>query len=84
LFNDPHLKESGGLAKLELEDGSETEIPLLPLTFDGARLRPRAPIAAVGQHTEAVLGPLGYDSQQIKCMTGSSVVASLDRNIEAG
>ncbi|SAK82415.1 L-carnitine dehydratase/bile acid-inducible protein F [Caballeronia catudaia] len=84
LFNDPHLKESGGLAKLELEDGSETEIPLLPLTFDGARLLPRAPLAAVGQHNEVVLGPLGYSAQQIKGMAGSPVLSSHDRTVEAG
>lgn len=66
LFDDPHLKASGGLVKLQLDDGSETEMPLLPLSIGGARLQPRLPIASVGQHTYEVLGSLGYTSQQVR------------------
>lgn len=59
LFDDPHLKESGGLAKLQLDDGTTTEVPLLPFTLDGARLQPRMPIASIGEHTREVLESAG-------------------------
>lgn len=66
LFNDPHLKASGGLAKLSLEDGSQTDIPLLPITYDGKRLPPRLPIAKIGEHTHEVMRKLGYTEVQIE------------------
>jgi crotonobetainyl-CoA:carnitine CoA-transferase CaiB-like acyl-CoA transferase len=69
LFDDVHLKASGGLAELTLEDGSSTEMPLLPLMLDGKRLQPRRPIPDIGEHTRDVLGRLGYSDEQItKCM----------------
>ncbi|MEN3367753.1 MAG: hypothetical protein V7606_5027 [Burkholderiales bacterium] len=65
LFNDPHLIESGGLAKLTVEDGSQTDMPLLPIALDGQRLQPRQPIAKIGEHTEEILQGLGYSAEQI-------------------
>jgi len=65
LFDDPHLKASGGLVKIQLEDGSVTEMPLLPLSIGGARLQPRMPIASIGEHTQEILDALGYTPQQI-------------------
>ncbi|AXF13456.1 CaiB/BaiF CoA transferase family protein [Paraburkholderia caledonica] len=72
LFDDPHLKESGGLARLTLDDGSETAMPLLPISIDGARLQPRQPIAKIGEHTVAVLRELGYDEAQIALLNSDS------------
>lgn len=37
LFEDPHLRASGGLQPVILPDGRETELPALPVTLDGAR-----------------------------------------------
>ena len=50
LFDDPHLLASGGLADLTLETGETTPVPLLPLLLDGRHLKPRMPIAKVGEH----------------------------------
>ena len=50
LFDDPHLKASGGLADLTLDTGEKTPVPLLPLLLDGRHLKPRMPIARVGEH----------------------------------
>lgn len=82
LFDDPHLKASGGLARLQLEDGSETDMPLLPLSIDGTRLQPRLPIASIGQHTREVLESLGYTLQQIGELGRGSSNAP-DRVVEA-
>jgi crotonobetainyl-CoA:carnitine CoA-transferase CaiB-like acyl-CoA transferase len=55
LFDDPHLKASGGLADLTLENGETTPVPLLPLLLNGRHLKPRMPIAKVGEHDGEVL-----------------------------
>ncbi|KWB80669.1 CaiB/BaiF CoA transferase family protein [Burkholderia ubonensis] len=65
LFADPHLRESGSLAPLILDDGIRTEIPVLPLMLGDARFGPRRPIAKVGEHTVQVLRELGYDDAHI-------------------
>jgi crotonobetainyl-CoA:carnitine CoA-transferase CaiB-like acyl-CoA transferase len=50
LFDDPHLKASGGLAELTLDNGETTPVPLLPLLLDGRHLGLRMPIPKVGAH----------------------------------
>jgi crotonobetainyl-CoA:carnitine CoA-transferase CaiB-like acyl-CoA transferase len=65
LFDDPHLLASGGLSKLTLDDGTQTDMPLLPFSLDGERLLPRMPIARIGEHTREVMRELGYGDEQI-------------------
>ena len=50
LYDDPHLKQSGGLADLTLVDGRTTPVPLLPLLLDGRHLKPRMPLPTIGAH----------------------------------
>lgn len=37
MFDDPHLRASGGLEPVTLPDGRETLLPALPVSLDGAR-----------------------------------------------
>ncbi|WP_449433247.1 CaiB/BaiF CoA transferase family protein [Pseudomonas putida] len=74
LFDDPHLQQSGGLADLQLEDGSSTAMPLLPLSLDGQRLQPRQPIARIGQHTHKVMRELGYSDAHIAELCAAGVL----------
>ncbi|MDR0278773.1 MAG: CoA transferase [Paucimonas sp.] len=74
LFDDEHLIHSGGLARLELEDGSHTEMPLLPFSLDGERLAPRRPIARIGEDTLAVMRGLGYDDAEIARLREAGVL----------
>ncbi len=46
LFDDPHLRASGGLEPVILPDGRETKLPTLPIEMDGKRTRRRAVLPA--------------------------------------
>ena len=58
LLEDPHLKASGGLVPMQTEDGSMTDVVLLPLLMGGRRPGVRQPLPSVGEHTEEVLARL--------------------------
>ena len=74
LFDDPHLKATGGLAALTLPDGRATATPLLPLTMDGRRLALRSDPPALGAHTRELLASLGYTTKEIDQLQTSGVV----------
>ncbi|HDS0918573.1 TPA: CoA transferase [Pseudomonas putida] len=78
LFNDPHLQQSGGMADLQLEDGSHTPMPLLPLSLDGQRLQPRRAIARIGEHTRHVMRELGYSDAHIAELCAAGVLKTDD------
>ncbi len=56
LVADEHLLQSGGLVPMVTDDGDTTQVVLLPLLMGGRRPGVRHPLAAVGEHTEEVLG----------------------------
>lgn len=56
LVHDEHLLHSGGLVPMDTDGGGTTQVVLLPLLMGGRRLGVRHPLAAVGEHTEALLG----------------------------
>ncbi len=58
LVDDPHLRQSGGLASMQTEDGGRTDVVLLPLLMNGHRPGVRMPLAGIGEHTEEILGAL--------------------------
>lgn len=78
LFEDPHLLQSGGMAELQLEDGSNTPMPLLPLSLDGQRLQPRRAIARIGEHTRQVMRELGYSDAHIAQLCAAGVLKTDD------
>jgi len=59
LLDDPHLKASGGLVKMQTEDGGTTDVVLLPLLMGGRRPGVRSPLPRIGEHTDEVLQGLG-------------------------
>ena len=63
LLDDPHLRASGGLAAMQTDDGSTTEVVLLPLTLDGRRPGVRQPLARAGEHGDEVLARTQRDDQ---------------------
>jgi crotonobetainyl-CoA:carnitine CoA-transferase CaiB-like acyl-CoA transferase len=72
LFDDPHLSQAGARVDIELEDGTRTWLPALPLELDGVRPRGGGNPPRLGEHTTEVAEALGYSSDEI------------DRLVEAG
>lgn len=58
LFDDPHLIANGSLADITTDEGSATQVVLLPVLMDGRRPGVRFPLAKVGEHTQQVLSEL--------------------------
>ncbi|MES2951852.1 MAG: CoA transferase [Pseudomonadota bacterium] len=74
LFDDPHLNATGGLAPMELPDGRQTKVPLLPLKLGGERLGLRLDPPKLGEHTDALLLSLGYSADQVASLHADGVV----------
>lgn len=73
LFNDPHLKQTGGLAPITLPDGRETETILLPLMMDSQRLGIRANPPRLGEHSRALLASVGYSATEIEALYAQQI-----------
>jgi len=67
LFDDAHLRATGGLADIVLPDGERAgqtaSAALFPFTMDGQRLGVRLQPPTRGQHTDELLASLGYDAE---------------------
>ncbi|MEY4449038.1 MAG: Formyl-coenzyme transferase [Pseudomonadota bacterium] len=66
LLDDPHLKATGGLAPVELNDGRTINTVLLPLSLNQERLKVRQSAPHLGEHNESLLKSLGYTDDQIQ------------------
>ncbi|HWK71036.1 MAG TPA: CaiB/BaiF CoA-transferase family protein [Burkholderiaceae bacterium] len=79
LFDDPHLKATGGLADIRLTDGERAggtaQAALLPLSMSGERLGVRLNPPALGQHTSELLAQLGYSEEQAGRLAAQGAVA---------
>jgi crotonobetainyl-CoA:carnitine CoA-transferase CaiB-like acyl-CoA transferase len=75
LFDDPHLKATGGLAPMQLLDGRETRVPLMPLVLDGERPTIRTSPPALGQHTSELLAEVGYSAAEIAQLKSNNFAA---------
>jgi crotonobetainyl-CoA:carnitine CoA-transferase CaiB-like acyl-CoA transferase len=75
LFEDRHLNESGGLAPIRLNNGTESKVPLLPLTIGGTRPGVRLQPPGPGEHTDALLRELGYTDADVAALRAQGAVA---------
>jgi crotonobetainyl-CoA:carnitine CoA-transferase CaiB-like acyl-CoA transferase len=74
LFDDPHLRASGGLAPTVLADGRTTCLPVLPLELGAARdPRPR-PLPSAGEHTAEILADLGLSSRELTALAADRII----------
>lgn len=74
LFDDPHLLASDGLEPVVLDDGTQTMLPTLPLTMDGARPSVAAQLPEAGADSAAVLAALGYSEAGIAALRETGAV----------
>ncbi|MFN3744350.1 MAG: CaiB/BaiF CoA transferase family protein [Hyphomicrobiaceae bacterium] len=75
LFDDPHLKESGGLLPLTLPDGKETVTPALPIELAGRRFGARRDPPKISEHGAEILTELGYDADTANDLIARGIVA---------
>ena len=75
LFEDPHLNASGGLAPIRMNDGSQSKVPLLPLTLGGERPGIRRQPPLLGEHTAMLLREVGYGDADIDDFRARRIVA---------
>jgi crotonobetainyl-CoA:carnitine CoA-transferase CaiB-like acyl-CoA transferase len=75
LLDDPHLKATGGLAPMHLQDGREVSTPLLPIMMNRQRLPLRSDPPAIGADTEALMRELGYDEAEVRGLREAKVVS---------
>ncbi len=79
LYDDEHLRATGGLADITLPDGARAgqtaRTTLLPFTLDGQRPGVRLQPPRRGEHTHEVLQGLGYSAQDIDALQAAHAVA---------
>ncbi|MCF8473965.1 MAG: CoA transferase [Emcibacter sp.] len=68
MFEDVHMRESGGLLSLNLPEGGTAELPSLPLEMNGRKFGLRHDLPGIGQHTTEVMKQIGFDSDTIHKM----------------
>ena len=72
LLDDEHLKATGSLAPLTLDDGREIQTVLLPISLNQARLKVRTGVPRLGEHNDDVLRSLGYSPEEIKLLSNAN------------
>jgi crotonobetainyl-CoA:carnitine CoA-transferase CaiB-like acyl-CoA transferase len=79
LYDDPHLKATGGLAEVRLPDGPKAgqsvKTTLFPITLHGHRLGVRMDPPKLGEHTRELLGTIGYGAGEIDALFAQAAVA---------
>lgn len=65
LFEDRHLRESGGLLPVTLPDGRTAHLPGLPISLGGERPGIRHDVPKPGQDGQDVLAELGFSADEV-------------------
>jgi crotonobetainyl-CoA:carnitine CoA-transferase CaiB-like acyl-CoA transferase len=74
LFDDPHLKGSGGLVPITLPDGRAAALPALPVALDGARPGNAGDLRPAGADSAAIAAELGYTEAEIAALLEAGVI----------
>ncbi len=75
LFDDPHLRASGGLLTVTLPDGSRADLPALPLEMNDRKFGVTRDLPTPGEHTAEILAEIGYDASRTASLASDGVIA---------
>jgi crotonobetainyl-CoA:carnitine CoA-transferase CaiB-like acyl-CoA transferase len=76
VVNDPQAIAAGAFVEVPEHDGNGTFLsPASPIRFPGANDGPKGPAPALGEHTLAVLGELGYSDADIEKLKAAKAIA---------
>ena len=78
LFDDPHLRASGGLLGVNLTEGERSgeraDLPALPIEFGSAKPSLRHNLPAIGAHSHEVLLEAGLSEEAIAALVAEGVL----------
>ena len=74
LFDDPHLKESGGLLDMTLPEGGDIALPAMPLSLSDERFTKRLDPPHIGQHSREILMQIGFSDSDIDALIEKGVL----------
>ncbi len=79
LFEDEHLKESGGLLDMTIPDGGEIALPALPIAINDERPELFQNPPEVGEHSDEILASLGLAAEQINTLKSSGLIDTANK-----
>ncbi|WP_018996747.1 CaiB/BaiF CoA transferase family protein [Hirschia maritima] len=79
LFEDEHLKESGGLLDMTIPDGGEIALPALPIAINDERPELFQNPPEVGEHSDEILASLGLAPEQINSLKSSGLIDTANK-----
>ena len=74
MFDDPHLAATEGLEAVTLDDGTKTHLPTMPIMMSGRRPSAPTTMPTPGADSKAILGALGYGSDDIELLVSKGNV----------
>lgn len=84
LYDDLHLKGSGGLLDVTLPDGRRSAVPGLPISIDGWRAGVRRDVPKVGEHSRELAQEAGLSEREIAELIDDGVLGGRVPQTERG